>query len=482
MPFKLLVYVFGLCISGAFGTIISAENDLTAANQQINKRTDYLQVKINKLRVKQKAQKKQKKKCSEKSVYYRAKEYNSGKHQKYHASLLGVGPYLNKDAIFDGSQLIINVPTVREDSQLLLQQYQLIQECRKLGIPIPNFPRVILTGKLEGQTSYGSTYADLRSGNINFSAAELGTYVQGNSWVSGYMALDYTPNKHRNDSRFFINRAFITIGNLGQLPLYTSIGQIYVPFGRYNSLMVTTPVTQVLGRTRARTLTFGYQKIGDNTFHAEVYGFQGLTNNFSRSIQNNEWGIDIGYKFNNSSCMSGEIGTGYISSLSDSQWIQEMVFSNRKNLRHHIPALNIYGALAINPVMFLTEYIGVIKSFNINDINFTNQGAQPPRPTAFNIEARYTFKTGSKPSSIGVNYGHTSQALALRLPKNRYSIFYNINVWKDTNLALEYRHDVNYPVSTISIGSNSIPTTANVVTTDVGKSENMITAQFDLFF
>ena len=503
MPFKLLISalslcVFSLCISSAFGATL-VKNAPAAAGQQINKRMDYLQVQINELRAKQRDQKKQKKKktTSRMTICYQKKECNGRQcQQQYHTSPLGIGPYLNKDAVFDGSKLIINVPIVREDSRLLLKRYQLIQECHELGILTPNLPRVTLTGKLEGQISYdGTSYYDAgsRSGNnINFSGAELDAYIQGNSWVLGYMALalDYVPDEHRDGSRLFMNRAFITIGNLSQFPLYTSIGQVYVPFGRYSSLMVTAPVTQALGRTKARTLILGYQQTdnNNNVLHAEIYGFQGLSNNNlnnrARDNKKNEWGTDIGYEFNNGHRLSGEIGAGYISSLVDSQGIKATVFLNTENLRHCVPALNVYGILAINPVMFLAEYVGTMRSFDVNDISFTNQEGARRCPTAFHTEASYTFKNGSKPSSIGVGYGHTRQALAIGLPKDQYSVFYNINIWRDTNLALEYRHDVNYPANTISTGSNPISDViapANVVD-DFGKSDDVVTAQFDLFF
>lgn len=479
---KLAISAFGLCVFSAFGATLA--NDVSAADQQINKQIDCLQAHINELRAEQrKAARQAQKKTPSKgrsAACCRAEECPGGQWQ-YHTSL-GVGPYLNKDAAFDGSELIVNVPTVRGDSRLLLQQYQLMQECHELGIPTPDLPEVTLGGKLEGQTAYGSTYQGSRSADVSFSGAELDTYVQGNSWVSGYMALDYDPDERRDGSRLFMNRAFITIGNLSQFPLYASIGQVYVPFGRYSSLMVTTPVTQALVRTRARTLTLGYQQTGSSALHTEVYAFQGLTNNLpSRSNQSNEWGTDIGYEFNNGGLMSGEVGAGYISNLADSQGMQARVFSNTENLRHRVPALNVYGTLAINPVVFLAEYAGAVKSFDVNDISFANQGA---RPTAFHTEASYTFKTGSKPSSIGVGYGHTSQALAVGLPQDRYSVFYNVDIWRDTNLALEYRHDVNYPANTIvSTGSSSNPApSANNVMTDFVKSDNVVTVQFDLFF
>ncbi|MBW5803075.1 LbtU family siderophore porin [Coxiella endosymbiont of Ornithodoros amblus] len=456
MMSKLIISALGLCISGALSTTLASTP--TTTNQQITKRIDYLQAQINKLRTQQKKERQK-------------------KSYKYRLSPLSIGPYLHKTPAFDGSDLVINIPSVREDVRLLLLQHQLEKECRALGVPpLPKMPRVVFSGKLEGQTSYGSTYAGSRNANINFSGAEFDTYVQANPWVSGYMALDYDPDELLNGSRVFMNRAFIMIGNLSQFPFYLSVGQVYVPFGRYSSMMITIPMTQALGRTRARAITLGYQQTGNNALHAELYGYQSLTNNFYHSNHNNQWGTDVGYEFSNGDRVSGEIGASFISNLADSQGMQAMAFLDDETLRHRVPAMGVYGSLAIKPVVFIVEYVNALKIFDIHDVNFANRGA---RPSAFHAEANYMFKTGPKPSSIGIAYGHTTQALAVALPQDRYSVFYNVNIWKDTNFALEYRHDVNYTRNAISTITN--PTTDKIVA-GLGKSENVVTAQFDLYF
>nr|WP_267256685.1 LbtU family siderophore porin [Coxiella endosymbiont of Ornithodoros maritimus] len=465
MMSKLIISALTLCVSGALSTILASTP--TTTKQQITKRVDYLQAQINELRTQQKKERQKKKapdrKCSKKSC-------------KYRLSPLSIGPYLHKTPAFDASDLVINIPTVREDVRLLLLQHQLEEECRALGVPLPEMPRVVFSGKLEGQTSYGSTYAGSRNANINFSGAEFDTYVQANPWISGYMALDYDPDELSDASRVFMNRAFIMIGNLSQFPFYLSVGQVYVPFGRYSSMMITTPVTQALGRTRARAITLGYQQTGNNALHAELYGYPGLTNNFYRTNHNNQWGTDVGYEFSDGDRVSGEIGASFISNLADSQGMQAMAFLDNETLRHRVPALGVYGSLAIKPVVFIAEYVDALKRFDIHDVNFANRGA---RPTAFHAEANYMIKTSSKPSSIGIAYGHTTQALAVALAQDRYSFFYNVNIWKDTNFALEYRHDVNYTRNAISTGTN--PTPAKIVV-GLGKSDNVVTAQFDLYF
>ncbi len=395
---------------------------------------------------------------------------------RYNPARVSIGPYLNQDWLFDGSELLINTPSIREDVRLLLAQAKLLAEVRALGIPEPPLPRLVFSGKLEGQASFTKTYAGANVNNIDFSGAELDTYVQANDWVSGYMALDYDPSEAMDGSRVFLNRAFITIGNLSKLPVYTTIGQIYVPFGRYSSAMVTTPSTLGLGRTRVRALVLGYQQTGDNAFHAEAYAYQGLTNPVNNSNINDQWGSDAGYQFDVGK-VSGEVGASYISNLGDSQGMQASVFSTDQTQHHNVPAFDVYGSLAFKPLVFLAEYVDALKSFQFYDMNFANQGAWPK---AFHVEADYTFNTGSKPSSIGVAYDQTSEALAVGLPKNSYSIFYNVNIWSSTNFALEYRHNVNYPPSAAT-NDPADPTPASI-TGDLGKTDNIVTASFDLFF
>lgn len=466
---KFLVSIISFCVTTILNPLFAA------TNQQINKRIEYFQEQINQFKI----QKKQSQNKPTHRHYYQKCICPSGT-SIYHISHLGIGPYLNTQEAFDVSTLIINTPTIRADAWILLNQYQLAKKCSEMGIPTFPLPQITFSGKLEGQVGYKSTYSGSRTVNINFSGAELDTYVQKNLWVSGYISLDYDPNELVNGSDVFINRAFLTIGNLNRFPFYISIGQVYVPFGRYNSLMISSPVTLGLGRTRARAVTVGYQT-NKNTLHAEIYGYQELTNNLSSSNQNNQWGMDIGYEFNNGGHVSGEVGASLISNLADSEGMQSTVFLHNKILDHNIQAINFYGSFSINTIVFIAEYVGALRSFDIsNDIGFTNQSIIC-RPTAFHTEANYTFHIASKVSSLGFGYDHTVQSLALGLPQKRYSIFYNVNIWRDTNFALEYRHDVNYSRNSTTIRIHSTHPFSGI-TDDFSKSNNVVMAQFDLYF
>lgn len=480
MSSKLSVSAIGLCVCSALSCSAYAQNQHINSNQQINQRINYLQHQIDELKTQVSKNKKRKKQTSKSSssALPHPDHYGAMHRRKcqYSPSRVSIGPYLTKDTLYDGSELIVNTPSVREAASLLMAQAKLQEECEELAVSGPAYPRLVFSGYLEGQASYSNPYQGSSVNNINLSGAELDTWIQASPWIHGFMALDYDPDDLNNGSKLFLNRAFIVLGNLNRFPVYTEIGQIYVPFGRYSSLFITAPTTQGLGRTRARSLVLGFQQTGDNRFNAEIYGFQGLTNNINKTNTTNEGGADAGYTFSLGK-VSGYLGGSVISNLADSQGFQATSFLNNETQIHGVSAYDFYGSLTIKPVTFIAEFIKAMSSFNIVDVAYQNNGA---RPSAYNFEVDFSFNTGSKESAIGLTYQGSSQALALGLPEHRYGVVYSVVIWENTQLRLEYRHDINYPTSAATTDPVN-PTPGNVAS-DLGQSDNAVTAQFDLYF
>ena len=473
---SILTISLSLCVFGATASTSYGQSQYNS-NAQTNQRIDYSQHQTNQLQtpVKKKSAKKKKKLHKPTAAKSVMLSHPITSICQYNPSRVSIGPYLTKDDLFDGSELIVNTPSIREASRLLQAQAKLEQECSELAAPGPAYPRLTFSGYLEGQAAYSDPYTGSSVNNINLTGAELDTYVEASPLIHGFMALDYDPDDLNDGSKVFLNRAFILIGNLTQSPFYGEVGQIYVPFGRFSSLFITAPTTLGLARTRTRTVLLGFQQIDDYQFHAEAYAFQGLTNAINKTNTMNEGGVDAGYNFKTEKA-SGYLGGSLISDLADSQGLQSAVFLNNETLQHRVPAYDFYGSLSISPVTFIAEYVKAMNSFAISDVAYSNQGA---RPSAYNIEMDFSFHTGSKESAIGVTYQGSSQALTVGLPQTRYGVVYTVVIWKDTQLALEYRHDINYGASAATNIVN--PTPANIVS-DLGETDNAVTAQFDLYF
>ena len=80
-----------------------------------------------------------------------------------------------------------------------------------------------------------------------------------------------------NNSAFNLNMGFVNIGNLDKTPFYFTAGQLYVPFGRYSTSMVSAPLTLNLARTKTRPFILGYKSQEDTGPFAAVYVYRSDT-------------------------------------------------------------------------------------------------------------------------------------------------------------------------------------------------------------
>lgn len=413
-------------------------------------------------------------------------------------SFVSSGPYIGVPIAYSGGHLIINSPSVNQDYTLLRLRYNIRNRLHDLGITEPSSgAHLLLSGLIEGQGVYQSSGAGSSSSDINLSAAGIDAYILGpGQWLSGLIALSYdgssgasegtfANNSRTLNSRVYVNQAFITVGRLAITSFYGTIGQLYVPFGTFSSNMVSPALTKSLARTKARTLVIGYQPLTSNTFYTAGYVFQGDSHTGSAPRVNNG-GVNLGYHFASGN-FNGDVGTGVIANLADSVGMQNTGnTSNQFNgfggtgntgneeISHRVPALDFRGMVSAGEhVNLLAEYITATTAFAKTDLTQNGHGA---KPQALNAEAAYTFNTFTHPCSIAAGYGMTKDSLALGIPLRRYSLAFNTSIWRETLQGIEFKHEVNYPSSASATGSG-IPAPASN-----GRADNVVTAQFDLFF
>ena len=394
-------------------------------------------------------------------------------------SFVSTGPYIGVPLQYSGNNLIINSPSVNEDVTLLKLRKNINQRLRALGRGNEeDNAHLLLSGTIEGQILYNNG-AGSTSSDVNLTNAALDAYVLGpTNWVSGLLELSYdndigsnvgalSTNYRVANSRVFVNKAFIILGDFEKTNFYTTLGQLYVPFGTYSSNMVSSPLTKILGRTKARALVLGYQQQTPCAFYTAGYVFRGDSHIGSNSNINNG-GVNAGYRFKCGDSFSGDFGGGVIGNIADSGGMQITgglnagVFNGfggpapfgSETIVHRVPAYDLRGLFSIGGhVDLLAEYIGASTSFNPNDLSFNNGGA---RPWAVNGEAAYSFSAFERPSSIAIGYGAAKEALALGLPAQRYSFVFNTSWWKNTLQSVEFRHDINYAQSDFATGSMSL--------------------------
>lgn len=416
-------------------------------------------------------------------------------------AFVSTGPYVGVPIQFAGSNLVINSPSVNTDLQLLSIRKKILEQLNAMGGELftePYHSHLLLSGLVEAQARYVDNGGYPSTTNIDITNVSLDAFFIGPSeWTLGFIEFSYdngTPvgspygslygsEYTTSNSRVFINKAFITIGDLLKSPFYGTVGQFYVPYGTYSSVMVSDTLTKVLGRTKARAIELGMQQQTTNAFYGSAYIFRGDSHASSVSKVNNG-GINVGYKAELGE-FRGNIGGGVIANLADSGGMQAGTgFQSYEQLHHRVPAYNLRGNFAFgNHIDIIAEYIGARTAFNPADMSFNGRGA---KPWATDLEGTYSFTMFERPTSFGVIYDTSHEALALGMPLERYAIVFNTSWWRNTLQALEFRHDRNYAASSSANGPTGAAVTPGACTSitcsSTGKNDNAVTLSFDYFF
>lgn len=403
-------------------------------------------------------------------------------------------PYLGSRPAFDGSDYIVNISSINRDIRLMQQRRRLYRAYDAIGYPAPTKPIIALSGKVEPVGIIGDPFFARSNGDLTLGSSELDIAAILNDKVEAYVSFAYDESppevggQRIANSAVDLNMGFVNIGDLDETPFYFTGGQLYVPFGRYSTAMVSAPLTLSFARTKARPFILGYKSQQDSGPFAAVYGFHSDTTLGSSGVG----GLNLGYVFD-TGYTTGELGVSAISAINDSGGMQFTgsapgintgTFggfsspSNGNELVKKIPAVGAHGYLSIDRYNFTAEWVGATGRFRNQDLSFNGRGAQPQ---AAQLEAAVTFKAFDKPSSVALGYQWSKDTLALNLPEQRISGVFNISIWKDTVESLEYRHDINFGANQYANGAAPVGQ-INANTVSPGGASDTLLAQIGVYF
>jgi hypothetical protein len=400
-------------------------------------------------------------------------------------------PYLGDRPAFDGSDYIVNISSINRDIRLMQQRRRLYRAYRSIGYPIPQMPIIALSGKSEPIGTITNPFrGNIANADLTLGSSELDVAAALNHNVEAYIAIAYDESPPAigpriNNSAFNLNMGFVNIGDLDRSPLYFTAGQLYVPFGRYSSSMISAPLTLNLARTKTRPFILGYKSQGDTGPFAATYVYRSDTTLGKSGVG----GVNLGYIFQHLN-ITGEVGASYISSIDDAAGMQSTgsivgttfggfgSFTNGSEFVHKIPAVGVHGNIGFDRYNLTAEWVGATQRFYPRDLSFNGRGASPQ---AVQTEFGATFRAFNRPSSIGIGYQWSKDALALNLPQQRFIGVFNISIWKDTVESLEYRHDIDYGADQFANGAAPLGL-VNAPTFGTGRSADTISAQIGVYF
>ena len=402
-----------------------------------------------------------------------------------HFVTVTTSPFIGSSTNYNSSDVLFQTSSMNEDLILLRQHQQVDKYLKERGYTL-NRPIVEISGGLEGQLYHVEGFGQQSTDKgISLSNAELDVNALAGSWASAFMSINYTDMSTSEGNRdplevLYLKRGFFTLGNLSKFPVYFTMGKIYSPFGKYSSTMLTTPLTLSLGRISTTNAILGVSSHG---FSGQVYGYSGSKTTGGSKVFK-QGGLNASYE-KDFSKGSVEFGAGLVSNLGDSQGMQDTGNKgsgefqgfgiNGNALKHNVSALNVQGKLEYASFAFIGEYVGALRSFDINDLTYDTGKAAAPK--AMHFEVDYTFHALKRPWTAGVMYGRSFQALALNLPKDSYSVILQTSMVRNTLQTIEYRHDKDFTGT--ATGGSTQPANAIVGT---GRTRNSVIAQVGVYF
>lgn len=109
-----------------------------------------------------------------------------------------------------------------------------------------------LHGLLEAEAFYAKTEGDGEESDLTLATAELSLVATLNDHLGGHLTLLYEEEEGEDDT-IDVDEAVIRLTSAGQLfgqTMSLHVGRMYVPFGMFNSGMISDPLTLELGETR----------------------------------------------------------------------------------------------------------------------------------------------------------------------------------------------------------------------------------------
>lgn len=400
-------------------------------------------------------------------------------------------PYTGDRPAFDGSDHIVNISSINRDVRLMEQRRRVYTAYQDIGYVVPRDPIIAISGKSEPVAIFSESYTGNRATNLSLGSSELDVAALLNNYVEAFLSFAYDDappefgGPRVTNSSIDLNLGFVNIGNLEKSPLYFTAGQLYAPFGRYSSAMISAPISLRMARTKTRPFILGYKSQTPSGTYAAVYGFTSETDNANTNIG----GFNLGYILHTDN-YNGDIGIGMIGTIADAQGMQltgslpGTTFggfgsaTNGNEAIRKVAGLDLHANLSFSRYSLTAEWVGAAHAFNPQDLSFNGYGA---KPQAAQLEAGVTFKAFNKPASLAAGYQWSKDTLALNLPERRFSGVFNISIWKDTVESLEYRHDVDFSSSSYANGA-SAPGQVNANTIGTGRSADTIIAQIGVYF
>lgn len=322
----------------------------------------------------------------------------------------------------------------------ILQLYFVIATgtCLLVHVPASLAATTEIAGTLETEISKDTDFDGVNSSGITQATMELGLDTKLSDTATSHIVLLYEDD---GDNPLNVDAAFIELHS-DKTPWHIYIGQQYLPFGWFESNMVSDPLTLELGETSEPAFTFSYE----NDYFAKIYMAKGTVAIANKDDNINHFGVSLGYTTDNVN-----VGVDYTNNIGESNNAGDIIAQDptvdsvgaNGTIEKAIAGGAAHIGLNMGTFHFFGEIVFAQDDFAASEVRSTLAA----KPSANNVE--FALDVGNK-SAIAIGAQSTVDMESFGLPAKRVLFAYTTEFESGIGFGLELRSDKNYTTAASS--------------------------------
>lgn len=296
-------------------------------------------------------------------------------------------------------------------------------------------PALEFSGLVEVEAFAAEDYTGARTTDVTLATVGVAMSAIFDERASARLAFLY----EEDATDFGLEEGTVTFG-LNESTLFTA-GKMYVPFGRFDSFMVSDPQTLVMSETVETVLMLSAKNKG---FYGSAYLFNGDSEEISEVEKGDDSGISAGFNLGYARDGRFDVGVSYISNIADSDTLQALeddphVVDAIGMVDSQVAGAGAYFIASLGSVSVLGEYLTALEHFSNGDLDGTV--TMEEQPSASNIEI--AAELGDR-FAVAAAYQKTTEARFIGLPETVVSAAVAYKVAEGATLAAEYARMKDY--------------------------------------
>jgi hypothetical protein len=309
---------------------------------------------------------------------------------------------------------------------------------------------VVVSGLLEAELVVAEDYAKNKVTDITAATAEIGIDAAVSDQVDAHVLMLFEEDE---SEAALIDEASITLNFSDNFS--ATLGKVYVPFGVFDSNMISDPLTLELGETNESVIQLGFSFA--NTY-GSVYTFNGDSARITDTDDNvMSYGLNIGFNHND----IFDASLGYLSNMAETDALQALDGGGLGIpglIKDDVAGMSVSASIIVSHLKIIIEHVQALDDFVVGDFNALL--VADTSPSASNLE----FAVKNYDIVYAVAYQKTEDALFLDLPEEVISAAISFPLIKGADMAIEYAQINDYGVADGGTGEDASQFTIQVST------------------